>query len=140
MDILKLLVETNIPTIVKEKKPKPVETGSLAKTIAGLGTGFAATTERFGVGKSINALHKSTKAKALPKVLNKMGKFGAGKVGGKLAKMGAWGAGAGLAYGIADSLAFGGGNLLGRGVAGAGEKLSKLFKKPKKVELKIKND
>ena len=132
MNVMKyLLIESSIPAIVKEQKPKPVKSESITKTMAGMGAGLAATTERFGVGKSINALHKSTKAKMLPKLLGKMGKFGASKLGGALARGGAWTAGAGLAYGLADTLAFGGGATIGRGLAGAGEKIKNVFKKPK---------
>lgn len=134
MDVMKyLLIESAVPAISKEIKPKPVKTDSMGKTLAGMGAGLAASSERFGVGKAVNALHKSTKAKMLPKLVGKMGKFGASKLGGALAKGGAWTAGAGLAYGLADSLAFGAGNTVGRGLAGAGEKIKGMFKKKPKT-------
>jgi len=134
MDVMRyLLIESAVPAIVKEQKPKPVKSDSITKTMAGMGTGLAATTERFGVGKSINALHKSTKAKVLPKLISKLGRLGKTGVGKAIAKGGAWTAGAGLAYGLADSLVFGAGNTVGRGLAGAGEKIKGMFKKKPKV-------
>jgi hypothetical protein len=132
MDIMRYLLEGSVPAIVKEEKPKPLKTESISKTIGGLGGGLVATSERFGVGKSVKALHKSTKAKMLPNLVNKMGKFGTSKIGGAIAKTGAWGAGAGLAYGLADTLAGAGGAMIGSGLVGAGQKLRNKFKgKPK---------
>lgn len=130
MDIMKYLLVETVPAIVKEEKPKPVKIKSLGKTVAGIGGGLAASSSRFGFGKQINALHQGTKAKVLPKLLGKMGKFGTSKLGGALAKGGAWTAGAGLAYGLADALAFGGGSMVGSGIAGAASKIRNKFKRP----------
>ena len=138
MDVMKyLLIESAVPAIVKEQKPKPVKSESITKTVAGMGAGLAATTERFGVGKSINALHQRTKAKVLPTLVNKLGKFGKTGIGRNLARGGAWTAGAGLAYGLADTLAFGAGNTVGRGLAGAGEKIKGMIKKKPKAGLPV---
>lgn len=132
-----LLIESAVPAIVKEHKPKPVKSDSITKTVAGMGAGLAATTERFGVGKSINKLHQSTKTKVLPKLVSKLGRLGKTGVGKAIARGGAWTAGAGLAYGLADTLAFGAGNTVGRGVVGAREKIKGMFKKKPKTKIGI---
>jgi hypothetical protein len=136
MDVMKyLLIESSVPSITKERKPKPVKSESITKTVAGLGAGYAATTERFGVGKSIKALHQGTKARVLPTLVSKLGRLSKTGVGKAIAKGGAWTAGAGLAYGLADTLAFGAGNTVGRGLAGAGEKIRGMFKKKPKTKI-----
>ena len=133
MDVMRYLLAENVPAIVKEKKPKPVETQSIAKQIGGFAGGFAAGSERFGVGKALSKFDVNTSAKALPKIVGKMGKFGKGKIGSKIAKGAAWTAGRGLgSYGLAGAKVFGSGALLGAGLAGAGEKIYNKFKKGKK--------
>lgn len=127
-----LLIESSVPAIVKEQKPKPIKSEPISKTLAGLGGGIAATTNRFGVGKQLDAFDRKATGAALPKIMSKMGKFGTSKVGSKLGKAAAWTAGRGLgSWGVGGALAFGAGSTVAKGLAGAGGKIAKKFRKPK---------
>jgi len=80
-----------------------------------------------------------TKA-ALPKIMNKMGKFGTTKIGSGLGRAAAWTAGRGLgSWGLGGAAAFGVGSLAGKGLVGAGEKIGRLFKKKPKAGDTLRN-
>lgn len=130
MDIMKYLLIESVPAIVKEKKDKPVKVDSTAKTLGGLGGGFMASTERYGLGKALTAADKGVTKAALPKIMGKMGRFGTSKIGSRLGRAAAWTAGRGLgSWGLGGAAVFGAGSLLGRGLVGAGEKINRKFKR-----------
>lgn len=133
MDVMKYLLIENVPAIVKEKKSKPVKIDSTAKTLGGLGGGMLATTNRWGVGKGLEALDRGVTKAALPKITAKLGKFGVTKAGRGLGKAAAWTAGRGLgSWGLGGAAAFGAGAVAARGLVGAAEKIGRKFKKKPK--------